>query len=216
MRVGDKPLRRQPGTLQIAARQPDAAEVQLPHNPEGTAQAPHPAHRPDNSPSDGRQGWGRPPRPHDGKSRRSSLRSAVEIGQPPELEATRNLAPEFAGEGFTAERQMIQRRGGWNVAEDGFEKRRHATDERHAVALELPPELSRRLRTASLITTAAPPPIQGSNACSIEGSNAEEIKSAERKRTSTSKSRPSASSLLVRLACATTTAFGDPLSPRCR
>ena len=71
-------------------------------------------------------------------------------------------------------------------------------------------------RTASLTTTGAPPPIKGSSACSIEGSNTDEIRSAARKRASTLKSRLRASILLDKLACSTTTALALPWSPMCR
>src|SRR5262249_19161584 len=68
-------------------------------------------------------------------------------------------------------------------------------------------------RTSSLITTAVPPPINGSNICSMEASNDDEITDADRKSLPTSKSLASATILLARLACSTTTAFGLPVEP---
>ena len=53
-----------PARLQIAPRQTQPRDVQLARQPpQAPAQDPHPAHRPDNSPSDGRSGHaGQPPR----------------------------------------------------------------------------------------------------------------------------------------------------------
>ena len=68
----------------------------------------------------------------------------VEIGDPRDLEVPRNLAPKLAGEGFAAQRQMIERCAFRSVAKHRFKKGRHATDERHAVALHLLPELNGR------------------------------------------------------------------------
>ena len=192
-----------PGTVQIPPRQPHPRHVKLANNPRRhRLQAPHPEHRPGSSGSDGRSGtagaeliaratpWAT-----------ASIVASVgpyRLVIRPSLTMTRNLLAELAGEGFAAERQMIQRRiFGRIVASTRFEKRRHATDERHADRARAAARIATGdSRTASLTTTAAPPPIKGSNACSIDGSNAEEIRSAARKRSSTSKSRPSAEHLV--------------------
>src|SRR3954449_10008793 len=68
-------------------------------------------------------------------------------------------------------------------------------------------------RTSSLITTAAPPAMNGSSVCSIEASNEDEIRSADRKFWSTPNCLPSPSILLARLACSTTTPLGAPVEP---
>ena len=68
-------------------------------------------------------------------------------------------------------------------------------------------------RTSSLMTTTAPPATSGSNACSIEASNEQEMNSAARKPAFTSKSFAIAEILLARLACVTTTPFGVPVEP---
>src|SRR5689334_9171915 len=68
-------------------------------------------------------------------------------------------------------------------------------------------------RTSSLMTTAAPPPTNGSSVCSIDASNDDEIRSADRKSGSTANCCRSPSILFARLACSTTTAFGAPVEP---
>jgi non-ribosomal peptide synthetase component F len=63
------------------------------------------------------------------------------------------------------------------------------------------------------LPATAPPPMNGSSVCSIEASNDADMKSAERKLSSTPNSRASVVILLARLACSTTTALGRPVDP---
>jgi len=66
---------------------------------------------------------------------------------------------------------------------------------------------------ASSITTMDAPCTNGSVACSIEGSNAHELRSAIRKPGAAPNSCPSVMTLLARLACSTTTPLGVPVEP---
>src|ERR1700680_2333831 len=68
-------------------------------------------------------------------------------------------------------------------------------------------------RFVSLIMTVAPPPSSGSIACSMDASNAQEMKNADRKSVPTLNRCPSEKTLFAKLACATATPFGCPDEP---
>ena len=142
------------------------------------------------------------------------LGRAVQIGDPGNLQGSRNLVPELDREGLAAQRQMAERHPLGPLNQHGLQIGRHAADERHGGLVDLPPEGGGRFprRIADHDRGAATHERQqGLLDCGIERAGDEqrspELPVDVRIRW------PSASILLARLACVTTTPFGVPVEP---
>ena len=143
MRVRDKPLRRQTRAVQVAARKSRTGDVKLAHNTrrhrlKTGVQNIRPIIRKRSAKRKLRTSL--IVRHHMGNRINGRLGRAVEIGNRQPLQCTRNLLRKLQGEGLSAKSEMVQRRVGRRLVNDGLKERRNATDECHLIVDDLAPE----------------------------------------------------------------------------